>query len=560
MRRIGFIVLLAMLWLSLGSVAAQPLPQVGVNVLVNRDSVNVRVAPALGADIVAYVNAGWTAVANARSPDNQWVRIDFNGEEAWIGLAVLTPFGDISTLPVADPRTIPYGGFESPRSGQSSAGSAINGRLAQSGLRLRAGPSQAYPILANPPRYTVFPLTGRTANNAWLQVNYNGTLGWVTAGFVEIQGGASVIQLPIDGVVADAPPQSQATEDDYIGTLKLMLARLDLAQPSLDSIRGTWTTVSLGQRAACQNFPARPSDMNIANPLLAAFYPTLQPLDTDFNTAMANVRLAIDLWIEACSQPQPPSGVIGEATVIGALNVIQLVDGQIADLRGRLNALIPPPIALGEGQCLFTFGDQFDVLNVIALGQLVQDSLNPRKTATGFCIDANAGDALRVEVLRVTGNLQLLVAVSAFDNPTDFLGVGRATLDQDLLSVGPILISNSGRYLVVISDIGEDRTEPLSGDYALLITNVAGVTVFGPGLGIDPNTGQVVVNPIQATSVPGASPTLSVGAGGCPSTGFSCVELLSCDEAQACLQAGNFSLDPDNNGIACEDSPLFCKG
>jgi hypothetical protein len=406
----------------------------------------------------------------------------------------------------------------------------------------------------------VFPLTGRTANNAWLQVNYNGTLGWVTAGFVEIQGGASIIQLPIDGVVADSPPQSQATQDDYVGTLKLMLARLDLAQPSLDSIRGTWTTVSLGQRAACQNFPARPSDMNVANPLLAAFFPTLDPLKTDFNNAMANVRLAIDLWIEACGQPQPPSGVIGEATVIGALNVIQLVDGQFTDLRQRLNALIPPPIQLGANQCLFTFRDQFDVLNVIAKGQLVLDSLNPRKTTTGFCIDANAGDALRVEVLRIRGNLQLLVAVSAFDNPTNFLGVGRATQDQNLLSVGPILISNSGRYLIVISDIGENRTEPLTGDYALLVTNIAGLTVFGPGLGIDPTTGQVVVNPIQATSVPGVTPTLSAAPGGCPSTGFSCSELLSCQEAQACLQAGNFSLDPDNNGIACEDAPLFCTG
>ena len=47
--------------------------------------------------------------------------------------------------------------------------------LAESGLRLRAGPSTAYPVLANPLRYTVFPVLGRTANNAWLQVNFNGT-------------------------------------------------------------------------------------------------------------------------------------------------------------------------------------------------------------------------------------------------------------------------------------------------------------------------------------------------------------------------------------------------
>lgn len=57
---------------------------------------------------------------------------------------------------------------------------------------------------------------------------------------------------------------------------------------------------------------------------------------------MATVRQAIDLWIEACRQPQPPSGVVGEATVIGALSVIQTADTQFADLRARLNALVPP--------------------------------------------------------------------------------------------------------------------------------------------------------------------------------------------------------------------------
>lgn len=103
----------------------------------------------------------------------------------------------------------------------------------------------------------MFPLTGRTANNAWVQVNYEGTLGWMLAGYVEIQDNRSIIELPIDGVVASAPPMSDDTRENYFGTLRLMLERLDLAQPSLNSIRGTWTTVALGDRAACQNFPAK---------------------------------------------------------------------------------------------------------------------------------------------------------------------------------------------------------------------------------------------------------------------------------------------------------------
>jgi uncharacterized protein YraI len=555
MRKTAFwlIVLVASLCLSLGIAYAQQLPQTSVMILVNRDGVNVRVAPALGADVLGFVQAGWTTNANGRSPDNQWVRIDFNGQEGWIGLAVINVFGDLNSLPVADPRSIPYGGFESPRSGSSSATSSITGRLALSGLRLRAGPGTAYPVLANPPRYTIFPLLGRTANNAWLQVNFNGTLGWLVTEWVEIQNGASIISLPIDGVVADSAPQSEDTRENYLGTLRLMLARIDLAQPSLDQIRGTWTTVALGQRSACQNFPARPSDMNIANPLLAAFYPTLNPLQSDFNIAMTNVRLSIDLWIEACGQPQPASGVIGQATVQGALNTIQVADGQFADLRRRLNELIPPEVTLGADECLFTFQEQFDVLKIINLGQLVLDEFDQRQSATGYCIDVGAGAALRIELLRATGNLEPLVSISPLDNPTQFLAVGRMITGQNLLTVGPVLISNAGRYLIVVSDAAEI---PAPGSYALLITNIAGQTLIGPGLGLDPTTGQVVVNPVQAvsTAIPGTIVTATPGSisASCPSTGFTCSQLFTCQEARACLQAGAFQLDPDNDGIPCE--------
>lgn len=568
MRKTAFwLIILLLAVLSLNTVAAQPLPKPDVTILVNRDGVNVRVMPAIGAEVLGFVQAGNTFPATGRSPDNEWVRIDFNGQEAWIGLAVLNVFGDLNSLPVADPRTIPYGGFESPRSGTSSATSAIMARLPQSGIRLRAGPATAYPVLANIPRYTVMPLLGRTAGNGWFQVNYNGTLGWIANKFIEIQNGA-ILDLPIDGVVADAPPVSADTRENYIATLQLMLDRINLAQPSLDSIRGTWTTVALGQRVACQGFPARPSDINIANPLLAAFYGTLNPLQQDFNTAMANVRRAIDLWIEACGFPQPPNGVVGQATVQGALNIIQVADGQFADIRRRLNELLPPLIQLGPNQCAFTFQNQTDVLNIIGIGQLVLDSLTPRKTATGYCVDATAGESLRIELVVYRGNATPLVSFSPIDNPSNFIGVGRATTPRNVIAVGPILIPATGRYLLVVADTGSNRTEALNGDFGLLVSAVSGLTLTAPGLGLDPVTGLPIVNPVP-TPIPGAFPTTTPtgGIAACPSLLFTCSQLFSCSEARACLQAGNFSLDnttSDPNGIAgngipCESPPLSCR-
>lgn len=567
MRKTAFWLIILLAVLSLPSAAAQPLPKPDVTILINRDGVNLRVLPAIGAEVLGFAQAANTFPGTGRSPDNEWVRIDFNGQEAWVGMAVINVFGDFNALPVADPRSIPYGGFESPRAGASTATGTVSARLPTSGIRLRAGPGTAYPVLANIPRYTVMPLLGRTAGNNWFQVNFDGTLGWIANQFIEIQNG-TILDLPIDGVVASAPPMSADTQENYIAMLQLMLDRINLAQPSLDAIRGTWTTVALGQRAACQNFPARPSDLNIANPLLAAFYGTLQPLQADFNTAMANVRLAIDLWIEACGFPQPANGVIGQATVQGALNAIQVADAQFAALRRRLNELLPPLLAIGPNQCAFTFQNQTDVLNIIGIGQLVLDSMTPRKNVTGYCIDANAGDALRIEIVVYRGNAAPLVAFSPIDNPTNFIGVGRVSAQNIVLSVGPILIPATGRYLLLVADTATDRTEALTGDYGLLVSSITGLTVTAPGLGLDPVTGLPIVNPAP-TGVPGFFPTTTPAGGtgvSCPSLLFTCSQLFSCAEAQACLQAGNFSLDNASgdpsgipgNGIPCESPPLSC--
>ena len=38
----------------------------------------------------------------------------------------------------------------------------------------------------------------------------------------------------------------------------------------------------------------------------------------------------------------------------------------------------------------------------------------------------------------------------------------------------------------------------------------------------------------------------------CPSLEFSCQQLFDCEEAYACYDSGNTSLDADNDGVPCE--------
>jgi uncharacterized protein YraI len=559
MRKTVFLALLGVLCLMMGTLAAAQ----GAEILVNRDGVNVRLFPAIGAEVIGFVNAGYRAPATGRSPDNEWIRIDFNGEEGWLGFPVINLFGDINSLPVADPRSIPYGGFESPRAGYTSATSAISGRLAQSGLRVRAGPSRAYPVLANAPRYTVMPLLGRTINNRWLQVNFDGTLGWIATQYVELQDGASVIDLPVDGVIAEGQIPSSDTADSYVATLLFLLERVELAQPSLDAIRGVWTNVALGGEQACGGYPARPTNTSIPNPLLAAFYPTLDPLLTLFNDAMTNVRLAIDLWIDVCSRPQPQRGVVGQATVQGALQAVNVADAQFAELRARINELLPPLIELGPDECLFTFRNASEVLRVIAIGQLVTGTLDATNRVVGYCFDAQAGQSLRFEFLQAEGNATPILAVSPFDNPTNFIVTGRSAGGQNLLSIAPVIMPFTGRYLLIIGETGAGPIEPLQSRYGLLISNITGLTILGPGLGIDPVTGQIiqlslVSTPQFSTPAPFATPlTGGIEDAVCPNLAFTCQQLSTCAQAYACLEAGNFTLDLDGDGVPC---PNLCLG
>lgn len=547
---------------------AIPIPPSGVSVVTNRDGVNVRIYPAIGAPVLGFVNAG-TLFENvqARSGDSQWVRVNFAGQQGWIGFPVISVVsGDVASLPVGDPRTIPYGGFEQPRAGITSVTSPLTGRLAMSGLRIRSGPSIGYAILANAPRYTVFPLLGRTADNTWLQVNFEGTLGWVAAQYVELSSPDVFTQLPVDGIIADGLPVSAPVGDSYIDTLKLMLARVDIALESLNAIRAIWTNAALGNPIQCGSYPPRPTDFNIPQALLAAFNDTLGPLQADFNAAAARLREAIDALIQSCSFGQPQAGLIGEGAIAVALQAVNEADGIFASLRRRLLDLIPEERVPTDDECLFTFDFDNEIVTRLRPGQAMLVTLPEDLPVLGFCFDGTIGETYRIEVLRVTGFSEPQVVVGPFSQPTNFLAVGRMSPDSNYVALTNILIPATEQYLVIVSDlVTEPRSEKPGGEFAILLTNTTGISGFlAPGLALDPATGQVIVNPtldqiIAPTPIPGVpTPLPPISVVTCPNITFTCAQLLTCEQARACLAAGNTSLDLDNDGVPCEEN--LCAG
>jgi hypothetical protein len=492
---------------------AIPIPPTGVSAVVVTDGSNFRLLPAIGAEVVGTLNAGLRLDnLEARSPDGEWVRVTLGGQQGWVGLPIITILsGDVNALPVGDPRTIPYGGWENPRAGITSATSPYAVRLADSNQRLRAGPSTGYPVLANPPRYSVMPLLGVTADKGWVQVNFEGTLGWMKwLPGIELQTPDPLVNpldaVPVDGIVADALPFSDNTFDSYVDTLKLMLARVNIAQESLDQIRAIWTDVALGGTVQCGTYPARPSDYNIPQPLLAAFYGTLGPLETDFNSAMAYIRQSVDLLLEACGVVQPQPGSVGVGAASVALEAANAAAGLLDSLRERLIDLIPVEQIPTEDQCLFTFNNRSEVVPRLVAGRVAITRLDQNERVKGFCFDATQGLRLRIELLRANGTMNPQAAVSNFVRPTDFIAVGRLPDEERYVAIFPILIPETGQYLVLLSDV--DNFPP-DGELAILLTDITALSgVPAPNLGLDAE-GNVITNPFVAPVVPTPFPTPS---------------------------------------------------
>lgn len=552
MRRgiIGWLIALCMLLLTMGGSIAQS----GVRVLVVNEHLNIRTFPAIGAPVIDTVDAGYVFdMIDARSPGSDWVRVDYLCSEGWINLIpTVTLEGDLSGLQVADPRSIPYGGFDSPRSGFTSKTSQVLA-AATDGLRVRAGPSTAYPTLANINFNQQFYILGRNRCGSWVQVNFNGTLGWVSASFIRIIAGDHRT-TPEGGIVADESLPS-AGDDEFEATVRGMLARLDIAQESLDTIRTLWTDAALNGRAVCQAYPARPSDYVIPIPFLAANYGLLYQVYTDFNDAMANVRQAIDLYIEVCNQPGTANPV-GQATVQGALNIINVADDQFASLRTRLFALIPQIGTVGPDQCLLEFKNKSEIVPLVQMGVIYGDEFTRRTYARGYCFNGLQNQVVHFQALPIpNAELKLFVAISPMNNPTNFIASGQGARAQKIL-MGPIILPSTGAYLLIIADLGGGENRLPIGNYAFLLTDLTFTTSL-PQLEYNADTGSVdIIQP-----VPEATPMLTEAAPvTCPGLSFTCAQLFSCGEAYACLSAGNFSLDQNGDGIPCNEAGNLLLG
>ncbi len=130
-----------------------------------------------------------------RTPDSQWVAI-FVGSPELIWIPASAIGADVSTVPT--PPTHIDGSSLAPTAPTAAAApvGAVTARVLVSALRLRAAPVLNAQILNVIPFNTILPVLGRSARRTFIQVNYNGQIGWVSSFFVRLTG-ARLADLPV---------------------------------------------------------------------------------------------------------------------------------------------------------------------------------------------------------------------------------------------------------------------------------------------------------------------------------------------------------------------------
>lgn len=140
--------------------------------------------------VLTRVNRNEQYQVLGRNSDFTWFQINANGTIGWVSARFVTVQNGAS-LPVITPDA--QGG------GQAPVNTGLIVTATPYTVNIRSGPGTENSRLARLPAGQTAEIIGRTANNLWWQINYNGIVGWVVAEYAVIQPGVNVNSIPVTG-------------------------------------------------------------------------------------------------------------------------------------------------------------------------------------------------------------------------------------------------------------------------------------------------------------------------------------------------------------------------
>ncbi|MEO1646527.1 MAG: SH3 domain-containing protein, partial [Chloroflexota bacterium] len=165
--------------------------------------------------VVAQLGQGAMYDVLAYSPTRNWIQLDLGFTTAWVFRHLGTVYSASGVVSEANTPTttvtvtnasLGQGGGGKPATvvvntiidAQTSA--EFNSTIGVLGnLNLRAGPSTTFRILWRIPYDERATPIGRTATGSWIQVDYEGTVGWVSARYIAVPPSINIAGLPVTG-------------------------------------------------------------------------------------------------------------------------------------------------------------------------------------------------------------------------------------------------------------------------------------------------------------------------------------------------------------------------
>jgi|GEM_PF-1113306 uncharacterized protein YgiM (DUF1202 family) len=141
------------------------------------------------ARIICYGN-NLTDILTDETPEDVWLRINFNGFDAWVNYQVVSVSGNVCDLAAIDANDA-LADADFPDTG---SGVLV---VTTSSVNLRASNYAQSDILAVIPYNTTLEAEARDNGGNRIRVTYDGQTGWINLGFVEVARG-NVDNLPVE--------------------------------------------------------------------------------------------------------------------------------------------------------------------------------------------------------------------------------------------------------------------------------------------------------------------------------------------------------------------------
>jgi uncharacterized protein YgiM (DUF1202 family) len=170
----------------------------GTTATVSAFTLNVRAQPNTTAAILTKISAGQSFPVISTSADNNWVQLNANGTVGWVS----ANFVRISGAPVPQATTTPT------QAPDTSAPGVLSATVTASRLNVRAEPNATASVLTQVTSGQSFTVLVTSPDNNWVQINANGTTGWVSANFVRLSGQPASQATPAPTQTTDATATS----------------------------------------------------------------------------------------------------------------------------------------------------------------------------------------------------------------------------------------------------------------------------------------------------------------------------------------------------------------